>query len=283
MAGGHADGWMVQNLAGPASPALIQVTLRAQRRKSRRLDLGQGRPGRNFLDWRPVPEPVHPCRPDARTSGPARRVTGWLALGGFACAAGLLISWALPAQAAEVAVPALRPAARQPAVGVPEDTHLDKTPPRATKSLDLVKVGWTYNCMECHQLIAAKWHYDRPMAEHRDLRLEHGNNRFCLNCHHPTDRNAFVDYDGAKIRQGDVVQLCGKCHGPTHRDWLAGVHGRQNGHWRMESGDKTRLNCIQCHDPHSPKFKDMQPLPPLRYPPRAANGPAAPAALPPGH
>jgi hypothetical protein len=166
-----------------------------------------------------------------------------------------------------------RPPAQQPNVGLPSDTHLDKTPPRATKGLDLVKSGWTYNCMECHKLFPARWHYDdRPFNEHKDIRLEHGNNRFCLNCHHPTNRNSFVDYDGAEITQADVVKLCAKCHGTIYRDWQAGVHGRQNGFWKAEFGDKTKLRCIQCHDPHSPKFKEMKPMAPLRYPERAAKG-----------
>jgi hypothetical protein len=167
-----------------------------------------------------------------------------------------------------------RPPAQQPPVGLPSDTHLDKTPPRATKGLDLVKAGWTYNCMECHKLFPARWHYnDRPFNEHKDLQLQHGENRFCLNCHHPTNRNAFVDYDGAEIPQADVVKLCAKCHGTIYRDWEAGVHGRQNGFWNTSMGDKTKLRCIQCHDPHSPKFKAMQPLAPLKYPERGANPP----------
>lgn len=167
-----------------------------------------------------------------------------------------------------------RPTAEQPTVGLSTDTHLDKTPPRATKGLDLVRAGWTYNCMECHKLFPARWHYDtRPFNEHKDIQLDHGNNRFCLNCHHPTNRNAFVDYDGAEIKQADVVQLCAKCHGTTYRDWEAGVHGRENGYWNVSMGTKTKLRCIQCHDPHSPKFKAMKPLAPLRYPPRAANAP----------
>jgi hypothetical protein len=183
-------------------------------------------------------------------------------------------------QAAVPAVPALpplpvveRPPAAQPPVGLPGDTHLDKTPPRRTKGLDLVRMGWTYNCMECHKLLPARWHYDRPMAEHQDVKLEHGNNRFCLNCHHATNRNAFADYDGSEIAQADVVQLCAKCHGPIYNDWQAGVHGRSNGYWDASQGTKTKLRCIQCHDPHQPKFQPMKPLPPLTYPRRAAHPP----------
>jgi hypothetical protein len=182
------------------------------------------------------------------------------------------------------ALPALpvvaKPTAQQPPVGLASDAHLDKTPPRATKGLDLVKSGWTYNCMECHKLLTARWHYDdqRPLVEHKDIKLDHGNNRFCLNCHHPKNRNAFVDYDGSEIAEADVVQLCAKCHGTTYRDWEAGVHGRQNGYWNASMGDKTKLRCIQCHDPHSPQFKEMKPLAPLKYPPRAVNPPDGKAA-----
>ncbi len=169
-----------------------------------------------------------------------------------------------------------RPPALQPRVGLEADSHLDKTPPRATKGLDLVKAGWAYNCMECHKLFPARWHYeDRPFNEHKEILLEHGNNRFCLNCHHPVNRSAFVDYDGSEIAESDVVLLCAKCHGTIHRDWKAGVHGRQNGFWNAGLGEKTRLRCIQCHDPHSPRFKPLHPLAPLRYPPRAANPPPA--------
>jgi hypothetical protein len=168
-----------------------------------------------------------------------------------------------------------RPLAAQPPVGLASDSHLNKTPPRETKGLDLVKLGWTYNCMECHKLLKQpKWSYDRPMVEHQDVKLQHGNNRFCINCHHPTNRNAFVDYDGSEIQEQDVVLLCAKCHGTTYRDWQAGVHGRQNGYWNKAMGESTKLRCIQCHDPHHPVFQPMKPLPPLRYPPRAAGGSA---------
>lgn len=163
-----------------------------------------------------------------------------------------------------------RIAARQPQIGSQSDSHLDRTPPRASKGLDLNKMGWSYNCMECHRMISARWRYDRPMVEHENVKLDHGANRFCLNCHHGTNRNAFADYDGSEIGENEVVLLCAKCHGPTYRDWDAGVHGRRNGHWNKEKGVQTRLQCIQCHDPHQPRFAAMKPLPGLRYPARAA-------------
>jgi len=150
------------------------------------------------------------------------------------------------------------------------DAHLDRRPPREPKGLILAKGGWKYDCMECHRSLEAKWHLDSTLMEHRGVELKHGNNRFCLNCHHPENRNAFVDYDGSEIPESDVVLLCAKCHGPQHRDWQIGAHGRENGYWDVSQGATERLRCIQCHDPHDPAFKAMKPLPGPTYPARAA-------------
>ena len=161
----------------------------------------------------------------------------------------------------------LKPA--QPTPGLHEDSHLDKKPVRETKGLDLTRMGWSYDCMECHKLLPSKWEHAQ-YVEHKEITLNHGANRFCLNCHHAKNRNAFNDYDGSIIPRENVVQLCGRCHGPAYRDWTAGVHGRKNGFWLKSKGPQTRLRCIQCHDPHSPKFKPIKPLTPPSYPKRAA-------------
>jgi hypothetical protein len=150
------------------------------------------------------------------------------------------------------------------------DSHLDRSTPREPTGLELNRGTWKYDCMECHRSLGAKWHLKKPLMEHRDIELKHGNNRFCLNCHHPENRNAFVDYDGAQIPEADVVLLCAKCHGPQHRDWMVGAHGRRNGYWDLQSGESERLDCINCHDPHDPAFKAMEPLPAPTYPARAA-------------
>ena len=151
----------------------------------------------------------------------------------------------------------------------------DRDPVRVPLGLRLVKLGWTYSCMECHKVIEAKWHRHPAAVEHEHIRLEHGENRFCLNCHHATNRNVFSDYDGSEIPESDVVRLCSKCHGTVYRDWRAGIHGRRNGHWDIAVGSRSQLVCIQCHDPHAPKFPSMKPLAPPPYPARAAYAPRA--------
>ena len=144
--------------------------------------------------------------------------------------------------------------------------------PRQPTGLKYVKAGWTYACMECHASIDAKWHYDRLMVEHRDLELKHGTNSFCLNCHHPENRNAYVHYDGSEISADAVELLCRKCHGPQFRDWEKGIHGRLRGYWNAELGLQGRLKCTQCHDPHDPAFKPMPPMAAPTYPERASGG-----------
>lgn len=151
----------------------------------------------------------------------------------------------------------------------PTNNRLDTAPPRGNPQLSLNRVSWDYDCMECHRSLKSKWKRDYELSEHRHIKLDHGNNRFCLNCHHPENREAFVDYDGSEISGNDTVALCSKCHGTLHQDWQAGAHGRKNGYWDTEKGEQTRLACSQCHDPHSPAFKPMHPLAPPTYPSRA--------------
>lgn len=149
----------------------------------------------------------------------------------------------------------------------------DGVPVRAVHGLHLVKMGWVYNCMDCHRILEARWRPEQPMAEHERITLRHGENRFCLNCHHATNRNVFSDYDGSEIAESDVVRLCAKCHGTIHRDWRAGIHGRRNGYWKAAAGARSQLSCIQCHDPHEPKFPSLMPLAAPTYPARAAHPP----------
>ena len=60
-------------------------------------------------------------------------------------------------------------------------------------------------------------------------------------------------------RFDESFRLCGQCHGTIYRDWRKGIHGRRRGYW---NGAKSYLLCAHCHDPHAPKFADLEPLPP---------------------
>lgn len=147
-------------------------------------------------------------------------------------------------------------------VRVVENNVFDTTPVRGEfHPLNYKKAGFTYRCTECHFSIQPPPRQNPLQSEHANIVFDHGLNINCLNCHHPTNRDAYVDHEGNEIPPSQPARLCSKCHGPTYRDWEAGIHGRQNGYWDTSKGARTKLFCVQCHDPHSPKFKPMKPLP----------------------
>ncbi|MBI4290364.1 MAG: hypothetical protein HY661_02650 [Betaproteobacteria bacterium] len=95
----------------------------------------------------------------------------------------------------------------------------------------------------------------RRLAMHQDivpdaLDLQHGRGAiWCLDCHHPTQRNRLIDNFGNPISFNMPQKLCGKCHGPILRDWRDGIHGKQIGEW-ASSGKKRWFVCTECHNPH---------------------------------
>lgn len=100
--------------------------------------------------------------------------------------------------------------------------------------------------------------------EHSNLVMGHGShnrNNNCFNCHDELNLEQFQTRDGRSLKLTDSTHLCGSCHGPTYRDWEGGAHGRTGGFWNKASGETTRRNCVECHNPHAPKFPGRQPAP----------------------
>ena len=141
----------------------------------------------------------------------------------------------------------------------------DATPVRHPSPRPLYTVGdFTYRCSECHRTHPEPRAAGGEFTKHSDVPLVHGLNTRCLNCHHPTNREAFVDDFGEEIPWDQPQKLCSKCHGPVYRDWQHGSHGRINGHWDTAQGQLIRLKCIECHDPHHPPFPPLASAPPPR-------------------
>jgi hypothetical protein len=141
----------------------------------------------------------------------------------------------------------------------------DMTPVRGDfKPLLHRRGSFEYRCSECHNDFTSPQRQNPEIPEHAAIveKFDHGMNTSCVNCHHPEDRNSYVDHEGAPISSTEPAKLCSKCHGPTYREWEVGIHGRQNGSWDRNNPARTKLLCIQCHDPHSPKFAPMIPDPP---------------------
>jgi hypothetical protein len=150
----------------------------------------------------------------------------------------------------------LTPAARVPAWAT------DPTPVRQPKlKPEYQTATYTYQCLECHRIIPSPQETLRQLTQHTEIQLNHGINTRCFNCHHPGNRNAFVNDFGDEIPWNQPQLLCAKCHGPVYRDWQAGSHGRINGYWDTRRGPQTKRRCIECHDPHAPSFMRMPPAP----------------------
>ena len=132
-----------------------------------------------------------------------------------------------------------------------------------------------FDCYLCHdkdkklelkydaknQLVVPKEHADDIVMGHGS----HGRNNNCFNCHNEQDLTQLQTRDGEPIKFEDSPRLCGSCHGPTYRDWELGIHGRTSGYWDRAKGPIDRKQCVNCHDPHSPKFPGRKPAPPPNH------------------
>jgi formate-dependent nitrite reductase cytochrome c552 subunit len=122
-----------------------------------------------------------------------------------------------------------------------------------------------FPCTDCHEKGAEFDKTRRELSEH-DFKFEHdAEHRWCFDCHSADDRDRLRLASGDLISFTESYKLCGQCHGDKYRDWRAGVHGRRTGLW---NGKKTYLLCVHCHNPHSPRFKPIQPEAPPRRPER---------------
>jgi hypothetical protein len=123
-----------------------------------------------------------------------------------------------------------------------------------------------------HKLIIPEEHSTIIMAHGR-----HDRNNNCFNCHNEHNLELLQTRDGRELKLSESTPLCGSCHGPTYRDWEAGVHGRTGGYWNLAQGERSRHDCVDCHNPHQPKIPPRRPAPgphPLHVEIKA--GPATP-------
>jgi hypothetical protein len=122
-----------------------------------------------------------------------------------------------------------------------------------------------FPCTDCHDE-TMKTNRERRALEddHEELEVAHGD-LWCLQCHSADLRDSLQLSDGSPVAFGESWQLCTQCHGQKLADWRSGVHGKRTGHWW---GPKEYRTCIECHDPHAPRFESLVPLPPPHPPER---------------
>lgn len=175
----------------------------------------------------------------------------------------------------------------RPEIPLVDKAFLDTTPLRQSYA-DLVRGKEDlsdFDCYACHeenQPPTLKYDENHKLIvppEHANIVMEHGahgRNDNCFNCHNEKNRTMLQPRDGRALGFGDSTQLCGSCHGPTYRDWESGAHGRTNGYWNTTLGPAVKLDCVNCHNPHSPSFPGRKPAPGPH--PLHVAIPAAPAA-----
>lgn len=145
-------------------------------------------------------------------------------------------------------------------------------------------------CITCHTLRKPEKlpeHPDQLKEFHRGLAFKHGENT-CATCHVVGAQDSLRLADGRTIPMREAMTLCGQCHGSQLRDYKKGAHGGMSGHWDLGSGDRLKNHCVDCHDPHTPKFVPSMPvLPPrdlkLGPPITHHGGPAIPKLSTGGH
>ncbi len=118
-----------------------------------------------------------------------------------------------------------------------------------------------FPCSQCHADMEPN-KQRRELYFHTEITeiFDHASEqRWCLDCHNSDDRDQLRLVNEDLISFEESYYLCGQCHGTIFRDWKAGIHGKRTGQW---NGKKQYRLCVQCHNPHSPRFKPLKPLPP---------------------
>lgn len=135
-------------------------------------------------------------------------------------------------------------------------------PPRVpTGAVDANGKAVTAACSTCHATRPPN-RSTKTAADlnefHKGIRVSHGSVS-CLSCHNANDYDALKLADGTRVEFANVMSLCAQCHGPQMKDYRHGAHGGFNGFWDRSRGPQTKLNCVDCHNPHAPQFPKMRP------------------------
>ena len=139
----------------------------------------------------------------------------------------------------------------------------------ATGELDAHGKPVMVACATCHDNRDPNYQANSGALEefHQGLKYDHGN-QSCLSCHNSEDYNTLKQADGRAIPLNESMTLCSQCHALQHRDYQNGMHGGMTGYWDLTRGGRTRNTCIDCHDPHHPKFPTVTPV----FPPKPVIG-----------
>ena len=114
-------------------------------------------------------------------------------------------------------------------------------------------------CSTCHSVRQANLENKTAATLdefHQGMTFNHGNIT-CYACHNPNESDALRLADGSSVTYENVMTLCSQCHSKQADSFAHGAHGGMNGHWDLSRGPQMKNNCIDCHDPHVPKYPKM--------------------------
>ena len=121
------------------------------------------------------------------------------------------------------------------------------------------------HCEDCHatknqEFLLTK---TKTSLKHADHAGKHGRLEIeCGSCHDRNHSNFLRTSAQAPASFENPSAVCQQCHQDRFKDWTQGLHGKRIGGWK---GDREQLHCIDCHSPHSVRFKQMEASPaPLR-------------------
>lgn len=97
---------------------------------------------------------------------------------------------------------------------------------------------------------------DKLDTFHQGFEFAHGK-LTCYACHHSEKPDSLRLADGQALPYPDVMTMCSQCHSPQAIAFEHGAHGGMNGFWDRSRGPQWKNNCIDCHDPHVPKYPHM--------------------------
>jgi hypothetical protein len=164
----------------------------------------------------------------------------------------------LAVAAAVAAVPAGAGGAKPAREGARASALVQAQPPPFTEGV--------YPCTQCHDGSIVKpnpkrraldFHGEASAGEPAAVFDHDAEHRWCLDCHDLRNRDVLRLANGDPVPFTESYRLCGQCHGDKLRDWRVGVHGKRIGAW---DGDKTYFLCVNCHNPHTPRFKGVRVL-----------------------
>ncbi len=128
-----------------------------------------------------------------------------------------------------------------------------------------------FPCSNCHAGMDVNTTRRALKDAHTDIKLRHAEGvLWCLSCHNAANRDKLKLVNGDLINFSESYRLCGECHGNIYRDWKVGVHGKRTGYFNGQ-GQRTYFLCVNCHNPHDPKFKPLKPEPPPYRPEEERN------------